>query len=60
MLLDTGVTWHKNECLPTILIIAKPFIVSTKLSIISLFHKIFLRRLQEIPITVGMFIKGYP
>ena len=41
--LKIGEPYHENECPPTILIQTKPFIVSTKLSKISLFHKAFMR-----------------
>ena len=50
----------KDECLPTILIQTKPFIVSTNLSMISLFHKTFLRPLHDMSITLEMVITGYP
>ena len=54
MQLKIGVPCHKNGCSPTILMQTKPFIVSTNLSIVSLFHETFLRPLHDMPIT------GYP
>ena len=54
-LLKIGITWHKNECLPTILIQTNPYIVSTNLSMISLFYETFLRPLHDMPISVERF-----
>ena len=58
--LNIGVLWHKNECSPTILIQTKPFIVSMKVSMISLIHKAFRRLLHDMLITVEMPLTGYP
>ena len=55
-----GVPCHKNECPSTILIYAKPFIVSTNLSMVWLFNNTFLRPLHDMSITLEMIIIGYP
>ena len=60
MQLKIGVPCHKNECPPTIVIQAKSIIVSTSLSMISLFHKTFLGPLQDSSSTLEMIITGYP